>query len=84
VLLRLLVVAVIVVVGRLPVVMRRRLMLGSGIVMVFAGRVLLFLGHGNFLLGQQAFESHGAGWQATTKAGMAERSEAFHHAGLLV
>ena len=48
--LRLLMVAVIVVMGRLPVVMRRRLMVRSGIVMVFAGRVLLFLGHGNFLL----------------------------------
>jgi uncharacterized membrane protein YGL010W len=50
VLLRLLMVAVIVVMGRLQVVMRRRRMLRSGIVMVFAGRVLLFLGHGNFLL----------------------------------
>jgi hypothetical protein len=50
VLLRLLMVAVIVVMSRLQVVMRRRMMLRSGIVMVFAGRVLLFLGHGNFLL----------------------------------
>jgi hypothetical protein len=43
-------IAVIVVMGRLPVVMRRRLMLRSGIVMVLGGRMLLFLGHGNFLL----------------------------------
>jgi hypothetical protein len=50
VLLPLLMVAVIVVMGRLPVVVRRRLMVRSGTVMVFAGRVLLFLGHGNFLL----------------------------------
>jgi hypothetical protein len=50
VLLPLLMVAVIVMMGRLPVVMRRQLMLRSGIVMVFSGRVLLFLGHGNFLL----------------------------------
>jgi hypothetical protein len=45
----LLVVAMIVIVGRLAVVMRRCLMLRRCIVMVLAGCVLLFLGHGNFL-----------------------------------
>jgi hypothetical protein len=46
VLLRLFVVAVIVVMGRLAVVMGRRLMLRRGIVMMLAGRMLLFLCHG--------------------------------------
>jgi hypothetical protein len=50
VLLRLFMVGVIVVMGRLPVVMRRRLMFRGGPVMVFGGRVFLFLGHGNLLL----------------------------------
>jgi hypothetical protein len=48
VLLGFLMVAVIVVMGRLPVVMCSRLMLRRGTVMVFARRVFLFLGHGNF------------------------------------
>jgi hypothetical protein len=43
VLLRLLVVAVIVVMGRLPVMMGRRLMVRSRRVMMLAGHVFLFL-----------------------------------------
>jgi hypothetical protein len=50
VLLRLFMVAVIVVMGRLAVVMGRRFMLRSRIVMMLAGRVLLFLCHEEFLL----------------------------------
>ncbi len=46
VLLRLFVVAVIVVMGRLTVVMGRRLMVRRGVVMMLAGRVFLFLCHG--------------------------------------
>jgi uncharacterized membrane protein YGL010W len=49
-LLRFFVVAVIVVMSRLPMVMRRRLMLRSRILMMLAGWVLLFLGHGKLLL----------------------------------
>jgi hypothetical protein len=48
--LRLLMVAVIVVMGCLQVVMGRRFVLRSCIVMVFGGRVLHFLGHENILL----------------------------------
>jgi hypothetical protein len=47
VLLCLVVVAVIVVMGRLVVVVGRRLMMCSSIVVMLAGRVLLFLCHGN-------------------------------------
>jgi hypothetical protein len=50
VLLRLFVVAVIVVMGCLAMVMGRRLMLRSRIVMMLAGCVLLFLCHEEFLL----------------------------------
>jgi hypothetical protein len=89
VLLRLLVVAVIVMVGRLQVVMRCRCVLRRGIVMVLAGRVLLFLGHGSFLLETtlQDRRRHPRAPRrraANKKAGATERLDAFHHAGLLV
>jgi hypothetical protein len=48
--LRFLVIAVIVIMGRLPMVMRRCLVVRSGSMMVFTGCVLLLLGHRYFLL----------------------------------
>jgi hypothetical protein len=59
VLLRFFMISVIVVMGRLAVVMRRRLMLRSGIVMMFAGSVSLFLCHGNFLLQRESMTFQG-------------------------
>jgi hypothetical protein len=59
VLLRFIVIAMIVIMGSLAVVMRRRFMLRGSIVMMLAGLVLLFLCHGKILLQNEIHDVSG-------------------------
>jgi hypothetical protein len=93
VLLRLVVVAVVVVVRRLEVMMRRGRVVRGGIVMMLAGRVLLFLRHGK-VLQNEAHDASGQSARLTSatnfpgakpkKPTWSNTRTAFDHVGLLI